>query len=1100
MKILVICTILFCPVILSGAEYSYIYNSDTAVSYIQLPHKNIFKNTIHINSQTQDSIAIKRIDYVEGIIVLGSPQKIEAAQISYEYLAYNIQNYFFKRKLDLDNGKSVHRVKPQKLIGEKPLAEPPGNFRISGSKSIGVSAGNLQDFDLNQTLKIQVRGEPVEGLALTGSISDRAQPQVGGLSSSLEDIETVSLLAQGKKFNVSIGDINYKNNWGGIAEISKRLKGVEGNIEYDRIWSRAAVSGVKGRFKSVEFRASEGLSGPYDLKSDNGSRISIVAGTERVYLDGRPLRAGASEDYIIDYGLGEITFTPQIILTSNSRIQVDYEYLDQSYRRNLYSAELGGWLLPQTLKLDVGYLELSDSRSNPVDLSLSGGDIATLESAGDDYKAAVRSGIEYTGENPGNYIQLADSLGNVYYQFVADSLGQYNITFTRVDRNQGDYSYQGNGVYVFQGRNQGNYLPFEYLPLPAKNQALYLNGLAQIGRYASLDLNLAGSNFDRNSYSALDDGDNQAFRGNLDLNFTPLDHPISRDFISGLSTRINLHTRERSFTLPGRSEALELHRIWALENDTVYKRSDRLEIFQQIDFLKYLKTESELGFYRDNDSVSSDRNRILFSIFPLNGVQFDISRRDAVADLTLAEDSSSGRLYQDQISTKLNYKDNSLTLGWRDESDTRRNSPGSTNARQYDQYFSELAVKNLQTGFSYTDQTSLGSISSDSYRDYLFSLSYSGAILNKQVTPNFTLVRRQVEYDSDLLSDLTETKLSSQTGFKFLTGAVTGNLTYRLNRQRISRLARNFIKVEEGQGNYRLEDSVYVRDPYGDYVLIDELVDEGSAGLLSEKGLQLKIDLLKFIPARTGLASLNSETVFKLEERGGNDYRLNSLYLVPFWRSYPDNELYSRFEIRQVLSLGTANGHNISLGFEEKSVVDQIRDLNSNRYQRLIYEKAYLLFSPQAKLIGEHRFKRERERSGYFGSADFGEHDIVVKVQIFPNDNLELSLAPRYLHDYSKSDNLEVDMLGAELSPALSFSNRGRLELDFSYYNVSAGEERFIPYQYASGNRPGDNYEWSTVLNYKYSRAVTAQFKYSADKIPGLKTRHRVSLNVKAGF
>ena len=980
------------------------------------------------------------------------------------------------------------------------MVEPHSNFKISGSKSIGVSAGNSQDFDLNQTLKIQVQGEPVEGLTLIGSISDKAQPQVGGLSSSLEDIETVSLLAQGKNFSVSIGDINYKNNWGGIADISKRLKGVEANLAYDRFWSRAAVSGVKGRFKTVEFSASEGLSGPYDLKSDNGSRISIVAGTERVYLDGRLLRAGASEDYIIDYGLGQITFTPQIILTSNSRIHVDYEYLDQSYRRNLYSVEMGGWLSPQILKLDVGFLELSDSRSNPVDLSLSNDDIATLESVGDDFQLAVRSGIVYTGDGPGNYNQMLDSTGNIYYQFVSDSAGQYNITFTRVDRNRGDYSYLGNGVYVYQGENQGNYLPFEYLPLPSKNQAVYLNSFAQINKYATLDLNLSGSNYDQNSYSSLDDNDNQAFRGNLDLKITPVEKASPRNLFSGLSTRVNLHSRERNFVLPGRSETLELNRIWALENNTIYKRSDRLEIFQQIDLYRYIKTESELGYYRDNDSVSSDRNRLLVSILPAGWVEFDLSRKDAISELSLAEDSGSGRLYQDQISARFVYQNSVLTLGWRDESDTRRNSPDSTNARNSDTYFSELTMKNIQAGFSHTDQNSLRDISSDNYKDYLLNLSYSGEFWANRLTPRFNLVRRQVDYDSEILSDLTETKLSSQTGFKFLGGAVNGNLTYRLNRQRISRLARNFIKVAEGQGNYRLEDSVYVRDPYGDYILIDELVDEGSAGLLSEKGLQLKIDLLKLVPAETGLASLNSETVFKLEERGGNNYRLNSLYLVPFWRSYPDHELYSRFEIRQGLSLGTISGHQISLGFEEKSIVDQIRDINSNRYQRLIYAKIYLLPSPQVKLIAEHRFKRERERSGYFGSADFGEHDIVVEVQIFPNDNLELSIAPRFLHDYSKSDNLEVDMLGAKLSPALSFSNRGRLEFDFIYYNVSAGETQYIPYQYASGNRPGDNYEWSTMLNYKYSRTITAQFKYGADKIPGLKTRHRVSLNVKASF
>ena len=339
--------------------------------------------------------------------------------------------------------------------------------------------------------------------------------------------------------------------------------------------------------------------------------------------------------------------------------------------------------------------------------------------------------------------------------------------------------------------------------------------------------------------------------------------------------------------MPGRSETLELNRIWALENNTIYKRSDRLEIFQQIDLYRYIKTESELGYYRDNDSVSSDRNRLLVSILPARWVQFDLSRKDAISELTLIRDSGAGRLYQDQISARFNYQNNVLTLGWRDESDTRRDSPDSTNARNSDTYFSELTMKNIQAGFSHTDQNSLRDISSDNYKDYLLNFSYSGELWANRLTPRFNLIRRQVDYDSDLLSDLTETKLSSQTGFKFLGGALNGNLTYRLNRQRISRLARNFIKVEEGQGNYRLEDSVYVRDQYGDYILIDELVDEGSAGLLSEKGLQLKIDFLKLVPAETGLASLNSETVFKLEERGGNNYRLNSLYLVPFWRSYP---------------------------------------------------------------------------------------------------------------------------------------------------------------------------------------------------------------------
>jgi len=1092
MKYIITSLILLIPVILAGAEYSYTFSSDTAVSYIQLPHNNIFKNSIQFSSPNNgfDSANIKLIDYSEGIIVLANPYKFNSVIIQYEYLAYDLQNYFFKRKLDLQNSRIVQKVEPQKLLSNKPISSAHSNFKITGSKSFGISAGNSQDFDLNQTLKVQLRGEPVAGLTLIGSISDKAQPQVGGLSSSLEDIETVSLLAQGKNFSVTIGDINYKNNWGGMAEMSKRLKGIEANLEFDRLWGKAAISGVKGRFRSVEFLARDGLSGPYDLKSNNGSRISIVAGTERVYLDGRLLKAGASEDYIVDYGLGEITFSPKMLLSSNSRVLVDYEYLDQSYRRSLYSAEMGGWLSSQNWKVEFGYLDLSDSRSNPVDLTLSPQDITILESAGDNHREAVRSGIEFVGEGPGNYIPRVDTASNNYYEYVGDSLGQYNITFSRVDRNRGDYSYQGNGVYVYQGKNRGNYLPFEYLPLPAGNQAIYLNSTGKINQYAALDLKLSGSNYDQNSYSTLDDSNNQALWGNLNLNITPLINSDSTDFISGLSTRANILSRERNFVLPGRSETLELGRQWALCSNDIYKRSDRLEFFQQLNFHKYIKTASELGFYRDAGLISADRNKFSVSVFPGAGIRFNLGRQDRISFSYLENDSSTARLYQNQASAHLDYKKSTLTLGWRDEKDTRTVTPDSLNAFEYDKYYSELTIKNLRAGFSHTRQNSLLAISRDDFQDYLFSLGHSGLFWNRQISSQLDLVRRQVEYDSGLLPDLSETKLLSQTGFKFLSGAISGNLTYRLNRQRISRLARNFIKVEQGQGNYRLEDSVYVRDRYGDYILIDELIDEGAAGLLSEKSLQLKIDLLKLIPIASGLSAMNSETILKLEERGGNAYRLNGFYLLPFWRSYPDSELFSEFEIRQIFSLGISGGHHISLGFEEKATVDKIRDIAGDRYRRLIYEKIYLIVSPAVKFHGEHRFKRERERSGYFGSADFGEQDVLLEVQIYPGENLELSITPRYLHDYSKSDNLTVDLLGIKLSPTLLFSDRGRLEFNFSYYNVSAGDNQFIPYQYAAGNRPGDNYDWSAGINYKYS----------ADKNPDLKTRHRVSLNVRASF
>jgi len=67
------------------------------------------------------------------------------------------------------------------------------------------------------------------------------------------------------------------------------------------------------------------IQGPYRLNGINNERaIRIIAGSEKIYLDGVQLKRGENNDYIIDYSNAEITFTPRRIITSVSRISVDF--------------------------------------------------------------------------------------------------------------------------------------------------------------------------------------------------------------------------------------------------------------------------------------------------------------------------------------------------------------------------------------------------------------------------------------------------------------------------------------------------------------------------------------------------------------------------------------------------------------------------------------------------------------------------------------------------------------------------------------------------------------------------------------------------------
>ena len=223
-----------------------------------------------------------------------------------------------------------------------------------------------------------------------------------------------------------------------------------------------------------------GVQGPYQLTGLNGEKfIIVIAGTEKVYLDGVEMKRGENNDYTIEYANATVTFTPKKLITNASRISVDFEYTDRRYSRNFLGSGISANLFNDKLKIGVQYLQEGDDQNAPIDIVLSENDKRIISEAGDDPFSAFKSGVSLAeqdslGVRKGVY-QAVDTLINnetfTYYIYnPGDSLAIYNVSFSYIAAGAGDYVREALGQFRFAGIGQGSYMPVILLPIPQLKQ------------------------------------------------------------------------------------------------------------------------------------------------------------------------------------------------------------------------------------------------------------------------------------------------------------------------------------------------------------------------------------------------------------------------------------------------------------------------------------------------------------------------------------------------------------------------------------------------------------------------------------------------------
>ena len=475
--------------------------------------------------------------------------------------------------LDLPQTRSAD---PDPLFGDVRL-------RRSGSITRGLIAGSNRDLSVESGLRMELAGAVAEGVNVQAVLTDENTPiQPEGTTQQLSDFDRVFVQLDAPMGRARLGDVDLAVTGSEFASFTRKIQGaaLEGNVPAWGAFAggrlRAAGATTRGIFQSQDLPAIEGVQGPYRLRGRQGEEfVIVIAGSERVYLDGILLTRGENGDYVIDYATGELTFTPRRLITAERRITVDFEYTTSRFTRTLLVGEAEAGFLPRAerpprARIGVAVLREADAASFGAELGLSEADLDSIAVAGDrDVLIPGEERVAFDPESPFVLYARRDTLfsGQTYAIFVpatAADTAVYRVRFTRVSAGRGSYRRGGqarNGIlYEWVGPTGGDYIPFRLLPKPALRQLVDVTASAELLPGLEAFAEAAGSTNDLNTLSGLgsDDDDGTAFVGGLRLQNFQLGR------LGALHGQLRHRRQADSFVGFDRTRPVEFNRQWNL--------------------------------------------------------------------------------------------------------------------------------------------------------------------------------------------------------------------------------------------------------------------------------------------------------------------------------------------------------------------------------------------------------------------------------------------------------------------------------------------------------------------------------------------------------
>jgi len=1000
----------------------------------------------------------------------------------------------------------------------------------SGSLTRGVSLGSEQGLKVDSGLRLQLAGKLSDQTEVVAALTDQNTPiQPEGNTQTLNEIDKVFIQLKSERFNATLGDFQIEYGGSEFARYNRKLQGAKitvGNSDMRpsnfQLQLSAAVS--RGKFTTNQFNGIEGKQGPYQLQGERGQiDILILAGTERVWIDGQLMTRGENNDYVIEYSNGQITFTRKRLITSDSRITVDFQFSDERFRRNLYSAQGLVTGFNEKLKWQTTLLREGDDRDNPLGFTLTPQNRDSLAAAGDGL--AQRDGRRPVKRGKGNYIRSFAAGDSIWIYVGPDSTGDYEVRFSDLGEGFGDYAYRAFGNFFYVGKKQGRYAPVILLA-PAVQQNV-IDSRLEVTPWPGVSLinEFAVSQLDRNLYSSRDDGDNTGRALLSTLRLEPRATKFGR-----LSLQARFRQKDSRYRDIDRADVVEFNRRWNLSNDLPAISEEMLE--SSATYSPITGWNLRGGYGKLNRGSSSGRWEagLDFKRPRLPELQYqieNITRENATAI------NSDSKWLRQRGAASYSFWKFKPQLGYEGE-DRREIFADTSSGFRFNSYTAGLDAHvwsrlKLAATFNQRDdevrlKSGVAPKSAASTQNYALALERWKA-LSADLTLTHRERRIELPKPDRIRADLADVRVR----FAPYQRAIDTDWQYQITNTQTAQQERVYLKVRQGEGNYRfdatLNEYIPVPDLSGDYVLrviqtenftpVVELRARSNirinfAGLLRPAAPEKEKSENRKKNWKAYLRPVTTETFIRLEEKT-SDPQVWEIYKLNLSRF--QDSVYTQFgaqSLRQDINLWENNrARSVRYRFTA------LRELNNqyfgeglSRRQQLRHElRATLALSPQVSSQTELILNRE-DRT--FDAISGRQNRLVLN----RTGALELSYRPRSMWELAAEVGLAfdedraapaVEVRAYSLKPrsTYSFRGKGRLSGELEWAQVTVTpllRDRPLPFELANGNRPGRTLRWNFALEYRISTNINISASYLGRNEPQRQTLHLGKVEMRAFF